>query len=74
MTPHVEVVCLALYLLEGHRRSVDTEDIAVRAEHPPWDGLRVGTPCEHLGFKPPSGWVGNIELGTPAASATTPSQ
>ncbi len=40
------------------------EDIEVRSAEKRWHFLKVGNPCNDLNFKPPSGWLGQIELGT----------
>jgi len=46
------------------------EHIRVLDSDSGFSGLRVGEPCRHYAFAPPSGWVGHVELAVQDASPT----
>jgi uncharacterized protein (DUF362 family) len=38
------------------------DEIEVHSDDSRWNSLKVGQPCKDLRFRPPSGWLGHIEM------------
>lgn len=52
----------AFHLIDWQLVSFSQEQIEVQSDNPRWEGIKVGERCDSLGFAPPSGWIGHVEL------------